>query len=137
MPYDFHIICNGVASVADDYQPDENGLFPDGKFYPVTQTIGEHLSAIPTDDSKMLVIRLELPYYEYAGMEDLIAVAIKAKEDRVTRLTEMTLRDFKNGDQSLSELFTENDLRITIQNARADLQRAIDFLHKIKRPPPR
>jgi hypothetical protein len=54
-------------------------------FMPKVQTINP-LADVPTTDHKALVIRLELNYYDYARLEELVQLGVDYHKDRFTAL---------------------------------------------------
>jgi hypothetical protein len=116
-------------------EPDAGGLLPDGTFYPATQWIGERHSQIPTDDSKMLIVRIELPFYEYGSMERLIAGGVAALQARVDQLRVMA-DQIRMGEIEAPAPLNLQDVEAAWSNARREVTEATKLLDKIARPKP-
>lgn len=104
-----------------------------GTFLPALQEINP-LSHKPTTDHKALVIRLELPYVQYAGVEALLLKGIEALEQRATDL-KILQETAERGDVELPAPMRPDDIRFAYNQAREEAREAKMLYDLVRRPP--
>lgn len=107
---------------------------PEGMHMPAVMGINCDLSNTPTEDHKALVIRLELNYYEYSQMEDLIQEAIVAREARRDVLAAL-LTEARSDSSAIPAPFTKFDLERALSDQTNAISDARRMLNKVMRPP--